>query len=273
MQHGDARDAPDRSQADRPARRFVDGQLQEAGVLADSHGEPPDRLVLTTLTNCHGNVAQTWRQLSSLGWRTRSLSAFRRRATRLLATHPAPLPARRDTKPPARAPRIRQAPQQPDRHGRRARRRDRRHRARRHQLLGHPQPFPTQLADPSQRPRSAIATQPPHARPGRIRRAQQERAMSKQPPRQADRPAAPALTAHPSICGSVRPTDAGEFTPPKPTRRRAHTRSANRAATPQYTLRASTSSSRAAVPGVTRPYTSPGRARPPPVSSRNPRGP
>ena len=74
-------------------------------MLADSHGEPPDRLVLTTLTNCHGNVAQTWRQLSSLGWRTRSLSAFRRRATRLLATHPAPLPARRDTKPPARAPR------------------------------------------------------------------------------------------------------------------------------------------------------------------------
>jgi len=105
MQHGDARDAPDRSQADRPARRFVDGQLQEAGVLADSHGDPPDRLVLTTLTNCDGNVALTWRQLTNLGWRTRSLSAFRRRATRLLATHPVPLLARRDTKPPARAPR------------------------------------------------------------------------------------------------------------------------------------------------------------------------
>jgi hypothetical protein len=74
-------------------------------VLADSRDQPPDRVVLTTLTDCHGNVAQAWRQLSSGGWRMQSLSAFRRRATRLLATHPAPLPdVRRDTDQPASAP-------------------------------------------------------------------------------------------------------------------------------------------------------------------------
>ena len=71
----------------------------------ESPSEPPDRVVLAMLADCNGNVSRTWRRLSSLGWCMRSLSAFRRRATRLLATHPAPLPARRDTKPPARAPR------------------------------------------------------------------------------------------------------------------------------------------------------------------------
>lgn len=59
-------------------------------MLPNFNRDAPDRRVLTSLADHHGNVTATWRELSAEGWRLPSLSTFRRRVNQLTAIHPTP---------------------------------------------------------------------------------------------------------------------------------------------------------------------------------------